>query len=80
MQKKMEHIKLIIYISLIRSNIDYASVLYNHVSEYCKKRPQGVQYNCLSLILNKPISFSSTEMHKEINLSTIQLRFKYLTE
>jgi hypothetical protein len=38
--KIQTHIKLIIYFSLIRSNIDYASVLNNHVSDYCKKRLQ----------------------------------------
>jgi hypothetical protein len=44
--KIKKHIKLIIYFSLIRFNKDYARVLYNHVSEYYKKRLQGIQYNC----------------------------------
>jgi hypothetical protein len=78
--KIQTHIKLIIYFSLIRSNIDYASVLNNHVSDYCKKRLQGIQYNSLRLILNKPLAYSSTEMHKNLKLNTIQERSKYLHE
>ncbi len=45
-----------------------------------KKRLQGIQYNCLRLILNKPLAYSSTEMHKNLKLNTIQERSKYLHE
>jgi hypothetical protein len=43
--------KLAIYFSFVRSNIDYAGILFHHISEFSKKRLQGVQYACLRLIL-----------------------------
>jgi hypothetical protein len=40
----------------------------------------GNSYYCLRLILNKPLAYSSTEMHKNLKLNTIQERSKYLHE
>jgi hypothetical protein len=63
--------KLAIYFSLVRSNIDYASILFHHISEFCKKRLQGVQYACLRLILKKPFAYSSSIMHHDLKLITL---------
>jgi len=72
--------KLIIYYSLVRSNIDYAGILFHHISEFCKKRLQGVQYACLRLILNKPFAYSSSIMHQDLKLITLPERFEKLHE
>jgi hypothetical protein len=72
--------KLAIYFSLVRSNIDYASILFHHISEFCKKRLQGVQYACLRLILKKPFAYSSSIMHQDLKLITLPERFQKLHE
>ncbi|RNA32013.1 hypothetical protein BpHYR1_040454 [Brachionus plicatilis] len=55
----------------IRSNIDYGSILFAHISEYCKQRLQGIQYSCLRLILKKLFAYSSSLMHEELKIKTL---------
>lgn len=64
---------IMVYKSLIRSNIEYAAPILI-VNDSNIRRLHGIQYSALRIILKKPIKTSSKEMHKETNLLTIEER------
>lgn len=70
--------KVIIYYTLIRSVIEYGGPLWKYLSDYNKKRLQGIQYHALRHILKSPFMTSSTEMHNLLNVRTLDERFNDL--
>ena len=67
-----------IYILLIRSLIEYSSILFSCLNNQHKNKLQIIQNNCLRIILNKPKHFSIIELHKLGNITKLDERFTKL--
>jgi hypothetical protein len=60
-----------IYISLSRSIIDYAAIIFNLLSETNKKTLRSIQYYALRHAMRKPIKCSHTELLEISKICTI---------
>ena len=69
-----------IYYALIRSIIDYASTIFEILSETKKKGLRSIQYHALRLAYNKPIKFSHKVLLKIANVKSIDDSCKELNE
>ena len=67
-----------IYILLIRSLLDYSSIIYHCLNNENKQKLQKIQNSCLKIIHHKPTFFSTIEIHKLSNLCTLETRFENL--
>ena len=67
-----------IYILLIRSLIDYSSLIFTSLNNSTKNKLQKIQNNCLKIIFNKPKYFSTIDIHKLANICLIEDRIKQL--
>ena len=71
-------ILLKIYILLIRSLLDYSSLIYHCLNSENKKKLQLIQNNSLRIILHKPLHTPITDLHRLAKLDTIESRFNKL--
>ena len=63
---------------LIRSLLDYSSLIYHCLSSENKNKLQLIQNNSLRLIFHKPLHTPIIDLHKLANLDTIESRFNKL--
>jgi hypothetical protein len=67
-----------IYILLIRSLLEYSSIIYTCLSKENKNKLQIIQNNSLRIILKKNSHTRISELHKLANIDTIESRLRKL--
>ena len=67
-----------IYISLIRSIIDYSAIMFNLLCETKKKVLRSIQYHALRHAMRKPLKFSHSELLKISKIESIDRRCEEL--
>ena len=63
-----------VYVSLTRSIIDYAAIIFDILSETNKKELRSIQYHALRASYRKPLKFSHTELLEISTVKTIDER------
>ena len=71
-------ILLQIYKLLIRSLLEYSSIIYTSLNKENKTKLQVIQNNCLRIILKKNSYTRISDLHNLANIETIESRFKKL--
>jgi len=72
------NILLQIYKLLIRSLLEYSSIIYTSLNKENKTKLQVIQNNCLRIILKKNSYTRISDLHNLANIETIESRFKKL--
>jgi hypothetical protein len=69
-----------IYFSLIRSIIEYNSIIYPLISESNKKRIRAIQYNALRISFRKPIKTKNEEILQLSHATKLDDRLEHLNK
>lgn len=70
--------KIIVYNSIIRSNMDFGGPLFNTISDINKRKLRAIQYHSMRFILNRKYGSSGTEMRIKLGLKTLDEHFTSL--
>ena len=69
-----------IYILLIRSILDYSSIISSNLNQNLKSQLQTIQNSSLKIIFKKPFNYNTIDLHKLANIDLLDKRFSQLNK